>query len=82
MLSKMDAGRGAGRAAGSASDAFGGDGDFFRLQIQRTGPSAGHAGDAFFLFPAYLHQAETVEPSVDSAQRAEILAERAVYFDG
>ena len=82
MLSKMDAGRGAGRTAGSASDAFGGDGDLFRLQTQRTGPLTGHAGDAFFLFPAYLHQTETVEPSVDSAQRAEILAERAIYFDG
>ena len=82
MLSKMNAGSGAGLTAGSAPDAFWRDGDLFRLQIQRTGPLTGHAGDTLLFFPAYLHQAETVEPSVDSAQRAEILAERAVYFDG
>lgn len=43
---------------------------------------AGAAGNTRFLRPLDLYQAEAVEEAVDGAQRAEILAERAVDFYG
>ena len=78
----MDAGCGAGVRAGSAPDTFRGDGDLFGLKVQGARLLTGHAGGTLLPFPAYLYQAETVEPSIDRSQRAEILAERTVYFRG
>ena len=68
--------------AAAASDALRGTGDLTDGQIHRTGFLAGAAGDARFLFPVDLHPAEAVEPAVDGAQGAEVLAEGAVDLYG
>ena len=46
-----------------------------------TGPFTGHAGDAPLLFPVNLYQAESVEPAINRAQWAKVLAEGPVNLD-
>ena len=59
-----------------------GTGYFLNGKGYGTGFFTGAAGDAAFLFPMDLYQAESVKPPIDGAQRTQILAERAVNFHG
>lgn len=51
-------------------------------EVHRTGFLTGAAGDAVFFRPADLYQAEAVEPAVNCAQGAEVLAEGTADFYG
>lgn len=66
----------------TASYALRGTGDFTDLERYRAGFFTGSTGNTLFLFPVDLHKAEPVEPAVDRAQRAQILAERPKNFHG
>lgn len=77
----MDTSPGTGFCALPAADAFCRHGDFFRFQIDRTGLLTCHTMDTGMLFPMDLHQTEPVEPSVDGAERAQILTERTKNLD-
>lgn len=62
----------------SAADTFRRAGDLADGQTYGAGLLADITGNAPFFFPVDLHKAEPIEPAVDSAKRAEVLAERAV----
>ena len=66
--------------ASAALNTLRGGADPLRRKVYRAGFLTCHAGNAGFLVPADLYQAEAVEPAVNGTQRAQVLAEWAVYF--